>query len=126
MTHTVLHIDASARHDGSLSRIKSAEIVAQQGADTVLRRDLADGLPFLDPVWVQSTFIAPDERDEAQARALDLSDALVKEVQEADTIVIGTAMYNFSIPAVLKAWAESVEPADSHRWETHVEDNWLA
>ena len=80
MSHTVLHIDASARHDGSLSRLKSAEIVAQQGADTVLRRDLADGLPFLDPIWVQSTFIAPDERDEAQARALDLSDALVKEV----------------------------------------------
>ena len=108
MTHTVLHIDASARHDGSLSRLKSAEIVAQQGADTVLRRDLADGLPFLDPIWVQSTFIAPDERDEAQARALDLSDALVKEVQEAGTIVIGTAMYNFSIPAVLKAWIDQI------------------
>ncbi len=28
--------------------------------------------------------------------------------------------------AVLKAWAESVEPADSYRWETRVEDNWLA
>jgi len=108
MTHTVLHIDASARHEGSLSRLKSAEIVAQQGAATVLRRDLADGLPFLDPIWVQSTFIAPDERDEAQARALDLSDALVKEVQEADTIVIGTAMYNFSIPAVLKAWIDQI------------------
>ena len=28
--------------------------------------------------------------------------------------------------SVLKAWAESVEPPDAYRWETHVEDNWLA
>ncbi|WP_127114631.1 FMN-dependent NADH-azoreductase [Shimia sediminis] len=111
MTYTVLHIDASARHEGSLSRIKSAEIVAGAGADTVIRRDLADGLPFLDPVWVQSTFVAPDERDAAQAKALELSDRLVKEVQEADTIVIGTAMYNFAIPAVLKAWIDQIARA---------------
>ncbi|WP_299355029.1 NAD(P)H-dependent oxidoreductase [uncultured Shimia sp.] len=108
MTHTVLHIDASARHDGSLSRAQSTAIVAQQEADTVLTRDLADGLPFLDPIWVQSTFVAPDDRDAAQAQALELSDRLVKEVQEADTIVIGTAMYNFSIPAVLKAWIDQI------------------
>ena len=108
MTHTVLHIDASARHEGSLSRLISAEIVARQDADTVIRRDLADGLPFLDPLWVQSTFVAPEDRDAAQARALELSDSLVRELQQADTIVIGTAMYNFAIPAVLKAWIDQI------------------
>jgi choline-sulfatase len=28
--------------------------------------------------------------------------------------------------AVLKAWAQSVKPADTFRWETKMEDNWLA
>lgn len=108
MTKSVLYITASARSEGSISRLKSAEIVKELNADTVVTRDLADGLPFLDPIWVQSTFMAPDERDAAQARALELSDTLVREVQDADTIVIGTAMYNFSIPAVLKAWIDQI------------------
>lgn len=108
MTHTVLHINASARHEGSVSRAKSAELVAAQNPDTLVTRDLADGLPFLDPIWVQSTFVAPDERDTAQARALELSNQLVAELQAADTIVIGTSMYNFAIPASLKAWIDQI------------------
>ncbi len=28
--------------------------------------------------------------------------------------------------AILKAWAQSVQPADTFRWETKMEDNWLA
>lgn len=108
MTHTVLHIDASARHQGSLSRLNSAELVAAQTPDRVITRDLADGLPFLDPLWVNATFMAPDERDAAQARALELSNTLIEEIQAADTIVIGSPMYNFSIPAVLKAWIDQI------------------
>ena len=27
---------------------------------------------------------------------------------------------------ILKAWAESVQPADKYKWETKVEDNWLS
>lgn len=111
MTNTVLHIDASARHEGSLSRLQSAKIVEALGADKVITRDLANGLPFLDAAWVESTFIAPNERTEAQARTLDLSDELVAELQAADTIVIGTPMYNFSIPAVLKAWIDQTARA---------------
>ncbi|MEQ9695329.1 NAD(P)H-dependent oxidoreductase [Shimia sp. SDUM112013] len=111
MTHTVLHIDASARLEGSVSRNKSAEIVNSLSADKVIRRDLTGGLPFLDETWVNSTFMAPDDRDAAHAAALELSDKLVAEVQEADTIVIGTAMYNFAIPAVLKAWIDQIARA---------------
>ncbi len=108
MTHTVLHIDASARHEGSVSRLNSASLVAAENADTVINRDLAEGLPFLDSTWVASTFMAPDERDAAQAQALAFSDTLVAEIQAADTIVIGSPMYNFSIPAVLKAWIDQI------------------
>jgi FMN-dependent NADH-azoreductase len=39
---------------------------------------------------------------------LQVSDALVAELVEADTIVIGAPMYNFAIPAPLKAWIDQV------------------
>jgi Acyl carrier protein phosphodiesterase len=40
--------------------------------------------------------------------ALDLSESLIREVEEADVIVIGTPMNNFTVPSVLKAWIDQV------------------
>lgn len=111
MSHTVLHIDASARHQDSVSRRLSAEIVEKLGASEVIRRDLAEPLPFLDETWVTSTFTPPADRTAAQAEVLTQSDILVAELQKADTIVIGTPIYNFSGPAVLKAWIDQVARA---------------
>ena len=39
---------------------------------------------------------------------LRLSDTLIDELRQADTIVIGAPMYNFAIPAPLKAWIDQV------------------
>ncbi|WP_370232061.1 FMN-dependent NADH-azoreductase [Cognatishimia sp.] len=111
MSHTVLQSDASARHQDSVSRRLSSEIVAKLGADTVIRRDLAEPLPLLDEGWVTSTFIPPQDRTDTQADALSVSDTLVAELQKADTVVIGTPIYNFSGPAVLKAWVDQVARA---------------
>ena len=111
MSHTVLHIDASARQQDSVSRRLSADIVAKLDATEVIRRDLAEPLPLLDEGWVTSTFIPPQDRTAAQAEALSFSDTIVEELQKADTIVIGTPIYNFSGPAVLKAWVDQVARA---------------
>lgn len=108
MTHTVLHIDASARFASSASRTASAQIVTGLNADTVVRRDLAQGLPFLDEAFTIATFTPTDDRTDAQNAALAISDTLVAELQAADTIVIGAPIYNFSIPAVLKAWIDQI------------------
>jgi FMN-dependent NADH-azoreductase len=40
--------------------------------------------------------------------ALDFSEALIQEVEAADVIVIGTPMYNFTIPSTLKAWIDPI------------------
>ncbi|MEZ2144899.1 NAD(P)H-dependent oxidoreductase [Bradyrhizobium sp. DN5] len=40
--------------------------------------------------------------------ALDLAETLIREVEAADVIVIGTPMHNFTIPSVLKAWIDQV------------------
>ena len=111
MTNTVLHIDASARTQDSLSRQLSARAVAQQDASEIIRRDLNEGLPFLTEDWAIGTFTPAENRSAAQIEALTLSDQLVEEIQRADTIVIGTPIYNFSIPAVLKAWIDQIARA---------------
>lgn len=111
MTLTVLHIDASARRDGSTTRDLTARIVDRLGADQVLRRDLATPLPLLSEDWVNANFTRPDERSDAQKETLALSDELVSELTRADAIVIGVPVYNFSIPAALKAWIDLIARA---------------
>lgn len=111
MTHTVLHIDASARHEGSVSRDLSASAVSQLAADTVVYRDLAAALPQIDETWVNANFTPAEQRDSVQRDTLALSDQLVNELRQADTIVIGTPVYNFSVPTSLKAWIDQVARA---------------
>ncbi len=111
MTRTILHLNASARHQDSVSRRLSHLLVDHFGADTVVVRDLAEGVPFLDETWAAATFTPPKDRTSHQSDALKVSDGLVAEVQAADTIVIGTAMYNFNVPASLKAWLDQIARA---------------
>ncbi|MDF1718577.1 MAG: NAD(P)H-dependent oxidoreductase [Antarcticimicrobium sp.] len=108
MTRTLLHIDTSARRSGSTSRDLSAQIVDRLAPDTVLRRDLADALPLIDETWIGANFTPEDQRDDAQRAQMALSDELVAELKAADTLVIGLPIYNFSMPATLKAWIDMV------------------
>lgn len=107
----ILHIDASARINGSVSRDLSARIVARFEGAEVTRRDLNDTLPHIDETWVGATFTPADVRSDAQKDALALSDSLVEEVEAADIIVIGLPIYNFSVPASLKAWIDQITRA---------------
>ncbi|GAA6181478.1 MULTISPECIES: FMN-dependent NADH-azoreductase [unclassified Shimia] len=109
MSLTVLHIDSSARFTDSASRTASAALVSKQNPDTVIKRDLSTTtLPFLDEAFTQATFTPVDARTDAQNDALKISDELVAELQAADTLVIGVAIYNFGIPAALKAWIDQI------------------
>lgn len=111
MPRNILHIDASARMQDSVSRALSARIVAHFAPERLKRRDLADGPAFIDESFALATFTPPEDRTAEQSAALALSDALVGEVQAADTIVIGTPIYNFFAPAALKAWIDQVARA---------------
>ncbi|MCP2677956.1 NAD(P)H-dependent oxidoreductase [Maricaulaceae bacterium NA33B04] len=107
----ILHIDASARTEGSVSRDLSTRLVRRLAdADgEITRRDLSEGGPaFLDADWVGATFKSPDARSNDQLATLAPSDVLVDELEAADHIVIGTPIYNFAVPAVLKAWIDQV------------------
>lgn len=109
MTH-ILRIDASARHEGSISRDLTSQIIDHLGG-TVTTRDLATGIPLLDAAWIGANFTPVDQRTAEQTRTLALSDTLVAEVQAADTLVIGLPIYNFGVPAALKAWIDQIARA---------------
>ncbi len=74
----------------------------------MLRRDLADALPLIDESWIGANFTPEDQRTDAQRAQMALSDELVEELKAADTVVIGLPIYNFSVPATLKAWIDMV------------------
>lgn len=107
---TILHIDSSARTQGSVTRDLTADIVSKLGGD-VIRRDLTEALPQITEAWVGANFTPADDRDAAQRDTLALSDQLVDELKAADTIVIGAPVYNFGIPAALKAWVDLIARA---------------
>ncbi len=111
MPTTVLHIDSSARLTGSTSRDLSQRIVDKLQPDTIVRRDLTSALPQIDEDWVNANFTPADQRSQEQKDRLALSDQLVQELLAADTIVIGAPIYNFSVPASLKAWVDLVARA---------------
>lgn len=111
MSTTVLHIDSSARLTGSTSRDLSNRIVARLNGNTVIRRDLTSPLPQIDENWVNANFTPADQRTPEQVDRLALSDQLVDELLAADTIVIGAPVYNFSVPASLKAWVDLIARA---------------
>lgn len=107
----VLRIDSSARRDGSITRGLSASLAASlAGPDgEVAVRDLAATPPaFVDAAFVEATFTPADQRTPEQAGALADSDALVEELEAAQAVVIGVPVYNFTIPASLKAWVDRV------------------
>ena len=91
---TILHLDSSINGENSASRAISARIVdqlktAQWGEEVVYRDLAANPLPHL----TLDAF--------ADTSVLD-------EFLEADTIVIGAPMYNFTIPSQLKAWFDRI------------------
>jgi FMN-dependent NADH-azoreductase len=108
----LLRIDSSARRN-SVSRHLTGRFVEawqQEHPDgTVIARDLATtALPQITDEWVQAIHSDPASLTAEQKQVLAISDELVEELVHADTIVIGAPMYNFAIPAPLKAWIDQV------------------
>lgn len=112
---TILQIDASARKSGSVTRELTDSVVTKlleaRSDAKVVKRDVLQGLPFLDEEWIGANFTDPADRTAGQRLKLAVSDTLVRELKDADTIVIGAPIYNFSVPAALKAWIDLVARA---------------
>lgn len=108
----VLRVDASASVSTSNSKKLGDALIARMEAlhpgMQVQQRDLNEEISFIDEAWVGANFTAPEERSEMQKQRLEFSDQLIDEIRHADHIVLTTPMYNFSIPAPLKAWIDLI------------------
>jgi FMN-dependent NADH-azoreductase len=110
---TLLKIDVSSRGDRSISRKLSSLFLEQwrqvHADGKIIQRDIATtDLPFLESPWIAANLAKASARTAEQKILLALSDALVAELQEADEYLIATPMYNFGIPAKLKAYVDHI------------------
>ncbi len=109
----LLKLDVSPRGDNSVSRRLGTQFLADwqknHAGAQVTTRDLAtNNLPYVDLQWIQGAYTPPDQHTEQHKAALKISDELITELTAADHLLITTPMYNFAIPAVLKAWIDHI------------------
>jgi FMN-dependent NADH-azoreductase len=110
---SLLRIDASSRLHGSHSRsladaFESAWTARFPGG-TIVRRDLAtQPIAHIHETTIAGFYAPPESLDDRLKDALALSDELISELNVADTVLIATPMYNFSLPSALKSWIDQI------------------
>ena len=106
----LLHIDTSGRKQGSVTRKLGKQLATNLAGEAgeIVYRDFSQGLPYVDDLVISSYFTAPDSRSGSRREAIAVSDQIVAEVKAADILVLGVPIYNFSMPAALKAWADQL------------------
>ena len=111
----ILHITSSIQGDASVStalgKSLAEGLAAKSGASITTRNTAANDLPFVSAERFAANLAPAAERTEEQADLAAISDTLIAELQAADTIVISAPVYNFGVPASLKAWADLVARA---------------
>ncbi len=108
---TILVIDSSVGGEASVSKTLVKEAVAAltaaQPDSRIIHRDLGkEPVPHLTEENIAGVRGEPTTDVHHASRAL--SDTLIAELRDADTIVIGAPMYNFSVPTVLRSWFDHV------------------
>ncbi|GAA4053935.1 FMN-dependent NADH-azoreductase [Nonomuraea soli] len=116
---TLLHLDASARR-ASLSRELSAAWARSWEGDYLYRDLAADPVPHIGEAWTElCDYVMAHEITDiarygeaavtpARKEAWAIVEPLLDEVVRADVVLIGTPMYNYSIPSALKAWLDQI------------------
>ena len=110
---TLLHIDSSILGPNSVSRQLSAAAVAGlkaagSQADIVYRDLAAEPISHLSGAYLSAAQSPGSEHEKAVANDLAQGFSALQEFLAADTVVIGVAVYNFSIPSQLKAWVDRI------------------
>jgi FMN-dependent NADH-azoreductase len=112
MTH-LLHIDSSIRGEQSVSRKLTARAAGNWRAahpdGIVTYRDLgSDPVPHLDTAGGLARIVPAEQHTPEQAASWTLTQALVHEIKQADTILLGMPLYNFGVPSSVKAWVDHI------------------
>ena len=109
----LLVIETSPRGDASVSRNMTRRYLTEwqelNPNGKIITRDLAEqALPYVTMPWLAAYFTPADAQTPEMKAQLELSDTLIQEVLESDELVIATPVYNYNIPAALKAWVDHI------------------
>lgn len=112
----ILQIDAGLFAEQSVSRNLSKKIVTRlqeqnPDAQVILRDLIANPINHLDGEIIMAGGTEAAQRSERQQAELAVTETLLEEVFNADVLVIGAPLYNFSIPSQLKAWVDRIAQA---------------
>jgi FMN-dependent NADH-azoreductase len=109
----ILHIISSPRGEASYSIKLGRSIIEKLKTtypDSIVKEDILVNkqFPHLEEAQISSFFTPPENRTAQNLEALHHSDEAIKEIMEADILVIGAPMYNFGVPSTLKAWLDHI------------------
>ncbi|MGR6873154.1 FMN-dependent NADH-azoreductase [Pseudomonas sp. HK3] len=113
---TLLQINTGIFADQSHSTVLANEFTAQyiashEGTEVVIRDLIADPIPHLDATIIGAFSSEESTRTPQQHDILDRSQALIDELANADAVVVGLPMYNFSVPSQFKAYMDQIARA---------------
>jgi FMN-dependent NADH-azoreductase len=107
---SLLAITSSPRGDDSISNTLTHTFVdawkSAHSGDVVTRDLMKTDLPFVGVPWIIGAYTPAETHSPEVKQAISISDNLIAEFKQADHIVLGVPMYNFSIPAVVKAYID--------------------
>ncbi len=109
----LLRIDASARLNGSITREMADRFIdgwrtTEPNAKT-LSRDVGREPPsIVTEASIRAGFTPPDQRTADMNDALAESMTLIDELRRADVLVMAAPLYNYGLPASLKAWIDQI------------------
>lgn len=109
----ILQLDSSIMGEQSYSRKLGNAIVGKirkkYPESTIEQLDLVEStIPHLTPETVQAMFTPSEHQTDEIKQRLQLSDKLVKQLVDADIIVIGAPLINRTIHSSLKAWIDHI------------------
>ncbi|MHA7775837.1 FMN-dependent NADH-azoreductase [Roseibium sp. M-1] len=109
----LLRINSSSRLEGSHSAALADTFEAayrqKHPGCRVVTRSVADGsIPFIGQKTIEGFYAPQDALTADMVDATALSDELISELQASDTLLLAVPIYNFSIPAALKAWVDQI------------------
>ena len=108
MSSNILLVSGSAQGTDASSFAVAQQIVEKLQGTELKVRNLSSGLPSINQEWVSANFTEQSARSDDQQKTLSLSDELISELQWADTIILASPIYNFSVPSALKAWIDHI------------------
>lgn len=109
----ILHVISSPQGEASYSiKLGNAiveKIKATYPGSTLKETNLVKKqFPHLEEAQINSFYTPKESRTPENIEAIRHSDEAIREIMEADTIVIGAPFYNFSIHSTLKAWIDHI------------------